>query len=781
LKSASSVFKEKEFWILILVILAFFYPALLLDETLFYRDLFYVSYFQAQHVAEFLKDGQVPLWDPYLGQPLLGEPSTGTTLYPSLLLYFVFSPVKAMNLNIILHAVLSAFGMYWLARELNFDSRSSLLAALIFVFCGYALSYVNILRFYSALPYFPILILFWHRFHLTRAIGWFIATVLAGFFQILSGGVEFWILSVATTLGWAISNDYPEVKPFQKLYLWFLVVLSMIGLSSIQILPALERVALSNRAAGIDFDTLTIWSLHPKRLPETIVPGFLGSAGGLNQTDYWGRRLEPIYPPFILSIYFGFFCVVLGSLGGFIRGNTVIPVRVRRFLLFLFAASILISFGRHLPFSRELYDFIPIKILRYPIKVLALGILPIALLSATTFEKFFLKECPSKKLITVLTIFSALILFHAILYTRMPGFGREFERFFFQEALTSGQSQSLHNSILYAASISVITVLLFLYRNLKPKSWQSWVIVGVIGTDLLIAAIPLNLYGPADFFRKEPNVVALIRQEIGDGKLYRAPTPQNIQLNVPSNDMFWGARWELEILRHYLASAYRIPVFYHQGIDDMAQTEVQKLRNVLHSLPWSKRLPFLSAANVTLIMTDENVTVPGLLKVATVHNQSNFPFYLYKNKMAPGDAFFVEEAIPVTSFEDALNRMKTAGYDPAKSVVVETTRTESPDTPNCQPASVKKLRSDLSESAYKVETPCDGYFVFTHAHYPGWKYKMDGKSVEALKANAVFTALPLKEGHHEIVRFYRPDSWLWGGCISLVFSIVLLIAFRKNR
>ena len=778
--SAKSIIQEKEFWILAVGILLFFYPALLLDETLFYRDLFYVSYFQAQHVAEFIKAGQFPLWDPYLGQPLLGEPSTGTTLYPSLLLYFVFSPVKAMNLNIVLHAILSAFGTYWLARDLKFSSRSSLIASLIFVFCGYSLSYVNILRFYSALPYFPITILFWHRFLLNRDIRWFVATVFSGFLQILSGGVEFWILSAATALGWGISNSYPGVKALQKFYLWLILVVSMIGVSSIQILPALERVSLSHRAAGIDFETLTIWSLHPKRLPEMIVPGFLGSAEGLSQINYWGRELERVYPPFVLSIYFGFHCILLGFLGGFFRGHGVIPVRVRRFLLLLFTASVVVSFGQHLPFSRDLYEILPLKILRYPVKVMAIGILPIALLGAIAFERYFCDSWPSKKCIAILGLVLVLILCIVRLYATVAEFTAGFERYFFQLLLDTTQRQTLSHSMLYAASVYMIVVLLFLSRRISPMKWQAWLISALIATDLVIAAFPLNLYAPADFFRKEPDIVPLIRQHIGDGKLYRDPTPSNVRLSVPSNDMFWGARWDLEVLRYYLASAYRIPVFYHQGIDDMTQVEVQKLRNEVLSLPWQKRLPLLSAANVTLIMTEEDVKVSGMQKIAKIHNQSNFPFYLYKNLTAPGEAYFVERATPAISFDHALKRMKAPDFDPVKEVLIRRSHVES-STSFCEPPALKKVRSEVTESVYQVENRCDGYFVIAQPFYPGWKHRVDGKSVETLIANGVFTAVPLKAGRHEVVRFYRPASWFWGGTISLLFCVVLLGFFWKGR
>src|SRR2546425_5932618 len=80
-----------------------------------------------------------------------------------------------------------------------------------------------------------------------------------------------------------------------------LLLVLALGMFSVQGLPAAEMTLNSSRAApppahaheasapaAAAFST---WSLHPKALPEMILPGFLGRTDTLAAEDYWGAPL----------------------------------------------------------------------------------------------------------------------------------------------------------------------------------------------------------------------------------------------------------------------------------------------------------------------------------------------------------------------------------------------------------------------------------------------------------------------------------------------------------
>jgi hypothetical protein len=97
----------------------------------------YAYYFpQKVLLAESLKAGVLPLWNPYVGfgYPVLGESQTAVLYPPNLLLYRLFDPNTAYNVNQLLHYVL-AFGATWgLARRWGLRPGGALLTAGVFIF-----------------------------------------------------------------------------------------------------------------------------------------------------------------------------------------------------------------------------------------------------------------------------------------------------------------------------------------------------------------------------------------------------------------------------------------------------------------------------------------------------------------------------------------------------------------------------------------------------------------------------------------------------------------------
>lgn len=97
----------------------------------------YAYYFpQKVLLAESLKQGVLPLWNPYVGfgYPVLGESQTGVLYPPNLLLYRMFDPNTAYNVNQLLHYVVAFVATWGLARRWGLHPAGALLAAILFVF-----------------------------------------------------------------------------------------------------------------------------------------------------------------------------------------------------------------------------------------------------------------------------------------------------------------------------------------------------------------------------------------------------------------------------------------------------------------------------------------------------------------------------------------------------------------------------------------------------------------------------------------------------------------------
>ena len=68
----------------------------------------------------------------------------------------------------------------------------------------------------------------------------------------------------------------------------------------------------------------------------------------------------------------------------------------------------------------------------------------------------------------------------------------------------------------------------------------------------------------------------------------------------------------------------------------------------------------------------------------------------------------------------------------------------------------------------------DGLLVLTEQSFPGWTATVDGEETEVVTANAIFRAVPLEAGEHEVVFRYRPTSAFVGAAVSLVAWLAIV-------
>lgn len=134
------IFKEKEFWLLLLLGILYFYRPLFLGETFFFRDLYLFALPQKRLLVDFISARELPLWDPYLfgGQPYLAN-IANSALYPFNLLFFIFPLFTAFNLGIVIHAIFCCVATYAFSRIIGLQPLSSFIAGVVYGFCGYTL------------------------------------------------------------------------------------------------------------------------------------------------------------------------------------------------------------------------------------------------------------------------------------------------------------------------------------------------------------------------------------------------------------------------------------------------------------------------------------------------------------------------------------------------------------------------------------------------------------------------------------------------------------------
>ncbi len=778
----ASLLREKGFLGLAALGVVFFHRPLLFGETFFFRDLYLYFLPQKKLFYEILRSGELPLWNTYFhgGLPFFSDISN-SPFYPSGLLYLLLPPHRALTLDLVLHVLAAAGSAYALARVIGLRQPAAVVAGLVYGYCGITLSQANLYFRLLAMPYLPLTLACWHL-HLRRGgRRWLILAVASGTLQVFAGSPEMVVFSFVTLLGWTLFAG-PRRSPRALLTAagrWWLLGVAVAGAAAVQLVPLLEMAAQSSRGQGLPFESFSIWSLHPRRLPDVFVPGFLGRTDQLYRDAFWGHRLVDKELPYVLGLYFGAVPLALAALGG-LRRRGPLPRALRLFLLGLAAAGAAMALGRFLPGFETLYETLPpLRLFRYPIKFVTLAVLPVALLAAIGAEALLAGGRALSRLRTgawavglgLATLLAAGWLAH--------GISRAAQRFFFDEAHPR-IAQGLAAALMQVTVVWLLATLVSWPPRRQPP-WRPWALAAVLAADLLLAGHRLNPSTPTELIAGVPPAATKVLENLEGGRLYRAPTPPTPHLAAPSDDIVWFTRWSQEMLGSIVAATWNIPIIFHPDYNGLAPRRVIEQGWALDALPWERRLPLLSAAAVSVVMTDEDLELAALEPLAVLANAGGTPVRLYRNPAAARRIELAEFWLPVDSPEDVVPALLRPGFDPRRHAVVEGPVEARPE-PDCA------MREDLrvvAESNHRrelaVTTTCPAMLVLADACYPGWRAAVDGRSTPLLRANGAYSAVFLEPGEHRVVWRYVPWSLIAGALGSLLTASLLAASLRVGR
>ena len=154
--------KKKLFYaisLFLFCLILIYWKALFTHKSLFWRDTLHTYYPFFEFFRKYIFQGDFPFWNPFLftGTPQFASPEP-PLLYPSTWL-FVFIPFsKALTINLILHSLLAALGIYLLGQIYKLQWLTSIFSACSFIFCGIYFSLNNVFPLIWTCSWIPLLI-----------------------------------------------------------------------------------------------------------------------------------------------------------------------------------------------------------------------------------------------------------------------------------------------------------------------------------------------------------------------------------------------------------------------------------------------------------------------------------------------------------------------------------------------------------------------------------------------------------------------------------------------
>ncbi|MBK5260715.1 MAG: hypothetical protein JJE51_14085 [Thermoanaerobaculia bacterium] len=344
------------FAIVTVLVAALFAPALIRDEVFTFRD--HADYFQPlrYYTSLYLKVYDLPYWNPYSasGEPWVANPQTGV-FYPPTWLFIPLPFESAYMLYLALHLAILGCGSYLLFARTASDG-SALIGAVAITFCGPVLSLLDVSNNLATFAWVPLVI--WSALERRARLGaWFLALAFLG-------GEPFFA-ALAALLFVIASRNVRDIV---------VAGLGAAGLSAIQLLPFLEMVRGSDRAAGFDRAQIVRDSMRPLDWLRVAIPPKLTEAG-----------FDPaLSQHFVPVVYMGIVVVILAIAG------VAVSLRTRATLAWvaLLIGAVIVGGGGHIPFGAELLAQLPLTPFRYPARLVPFGALAIAALAVAGWDRF---------------------------------------------------------------------------------------------------------------------------------------------------------------------------------------------------------------------------------------------------------------------------------------------------------------------------------------------------------------------------------------------------------
>lgn len=335
----------------------FFVPIWARGLSLYWGDLTYLHWAWRASPAQLVQAGRAPLWEPslYLGMPMAAS-MQGGLFYPPTILFFLFGFATATGAFQALHVFLAAWLTALWLRSLRLRWGASLGAGLSFALGGLMTSRLPFLNHLAVLCWAPALALLFRK---PGLLGPVLALMfLAGYPPFVPG-----LALAAWALAWVLRSRR-ATGPGSWCVAWVAAALAALAVSGVQLLPAIELVAHSRRAGGVEPAEALIWSFTAADLRQWVSPLLVPLSAFKPETDWWK------------CVYLGLAAFAAAALGVW-----RLPRRRAAGVVALLAAIVVLTLGGSNAASKALWGLLPpLRYVRYPGNLAYLALLPLAAL-----------------------------------------------------------------------------------------------------------------------------------------------------------------------------------------------------------------------------------------------------------------------------------------------------------------------------------------------------------------------------------------------------------------
>lgn len=780
--------------------LLFFNKLVTGKQVMFHEDIMLISAPLKHYIANQLKQGVVPLWNPYsgAGSPLLAE-ALGGVFYPLNVLYLLLPLALAVNYFIIVHFVLAGLFMYLFCRSLQIQTIPSLTGSIIFSLGAFFVCHVNHIDILSAgiwLPLFFYLIERWRRSRQTLFLLWLVPVFAI---QLLGGHPQVVFYSIAATTAYFLYRSLFPLKELQQRWftpflLWFLVLGFAACLASLQLISTYELKEFTVRASPRPGFSTEL-SFPPWHFFTYVVPNLFGhSRASFFPTKFWYQdfyRFKVSY--WETASYVGILPFLLTAAAFFVPLK-----RPATFFRVMLLVSFISMLGRFTPIYTFLATIPPINAFRVPARFIYLATFCFAVLTAMCVDSMTSqdRQLPLRRvllacLVVCILLIGALAIFSFQsgrigegLTTRIIEFYSHYFSYWapgpFMSKLSPkefsshfsrnlNQAISFSNPSLFMPGIFLAASALLLigtrFLNVKREIFQGLAFL-LVAIDLFSFGYSYNIPASAKLALSEPRVAKLFKGEKSAYRIFvlpfRAREVDQKEMLIPNSNLLWGVR----------SFAYYSPLRLRR----MSNYTKALIRDVIQG-----RTGLMAYANIKYVITKIPLPIGRLDKFAERNG-----IQVYRNRQVLPRAFITSEVKLANSPGEALFALRENGRKAHALGIVESYKDRFPTTLNPSPeGSIEFVSESTRKIRLRVQVSDDALLVFNENYYPGWNAFIDGARTSIYRTNYLFQGIVVPGGTHTVEFQFRPFSFRIGAWISgisfIAFFVLSTLLFIKRK
>lgn len=205
-----------------------------------------------------------------------------------------------------------------------------------------------------------------------------------------------------------------------------------------------------------------------------------------------------------------------------------------------------------------------------------------------------------------------------------------------------------------------------------------------------------------------------------------------------------------------------IPAFHHKVLGGYHPAKLQRYDDLIQEHIGRGNMAVLNMLNAKYIIVTGQDGKPAV----------------QRNPAAMGNAWFVSQIDIAANANEEFEKLN--GFDPAVTAIVnkEFDAYIGSMSPS-KNGSISLTKYTPNAITYKSNTTSEQLGVFSETWYgpdKGWQAYIDDQPVDHIRANYALRAMKIPVGEHEIKFEFKPSSYYTGETISLIASILLLVA-----